>query len=103
MRVCRSTENDGQVTVLLLAVVAIVVVLVVATAHFAGRIVTKEQAQIVADAAALAGTVGGRPSAVALADANGGVLISFDTVGEVVSVTVRVDDATATARATRAP
>ena len=102
MRVQRSRDS-GQATVLLLAVVALVVVLMVATAQFAGRVVTREQAQIAADAAALAGTVGGRPAAAELAQANGGVLVSFAVVGEVVQVRVTVDDASATARATRAP
>lgn len=102
MRV-QTTESSGQATVLLLAVVALVVVMMAATAQFAGRVVTREQAQIAADAAALAGTVGGRPAAAKLARANGGVLLSFVFIGETVQVTVRVDDATATARATRAP
>lgn len=88
---------------LLLAVVALVVVLMAATAQFAGRVVTREQAQIAADAAALAGTAGGRGAAAELAAANGGVLVSFAVVGDVVRVEVRVDDAIATARATRAP
>ena len=88
---------------LLLAVVALVVVLMAATAQFAGRVVTREQAQIAADAAALAGTAGGRSAAVELASANGGVLVSFTVVGDAVQVVVRVDDAIATARATRAP
>ena len=88
---------------LLLAVVALVVVLTAATAHFAGRLVTHDQAQIAADAAALAGTDGGRSAAAQLARANGGVLVSFTLVGEAVQVVVRVADATATARATRAP
>ena len=88
---------------LLLAVVALVVVLMVATAHFAGRVVTREHAQSAADAAALAGTDGGQPAAARLARANGAVLVSFMVVGEAVQVVVRVGDATATARATRAP
>lgn len=103
MRVRSSGECAGQATVLLLAIVALVVVLMAATAQFAGRLVTRQQAQIAADAAALAGTVGGRPAAAVLADANGGELLSFALVDGVVHVMVRVDDATATARATRAP
>ena len=103
MRECKSEKCSGQATVLLLAVVALVVVMMAATARFAGRVVTREQAQIAADAAALAGTDGGRPAAAQLARANGGVLVSFTLVGEAVQVMVRVGDATATARATRAP
>lgn len=103
MRVRRSDECSGQATVLLLAVVALVVVMMVATAQFAGRVVTREQAQIAADAAALAGTDGGRPAAATLARANGGVLVSFAMVGDAVQVVVTVNDVAATARATRAP
>ena len=103
MRVRRSVEGCGQATVLLLAVVSLIAVMMVATAHFVDRVVTREQAQIAADAAALAGTDGGRPAAAQLARANGGVLESFTVVGEAVEVTVRVREATATARATRAP
>ena len=103
MRVRKSKECSGQATVLLLAVVALVVLLMAATAQFAGRVVTREQAQIAADSAALAGTAGGRSAAAELAAANGGVLVSFTLVGDAVQVVVRVDDAIATARATRAP
>lgn len=103
MRECRSEKCSGQATVLLLVVVTLAVVMMVATAHFAGRVVMREQAQIAADAAALAGTEGGRSAATHLAIANGGVLVSFALVGEAVQVVVRVGDATATARATRAP
>jgi len=103
MRKRKSEKGSGQATVLLLAVVALVVVMIAATAHFAGRVVRLEQAQIAADASALAGTDGGRPAAAKLARANGGVLVSFTLVGEAVEVVVRVGGATATARATRAP
>jgi hypothetical protein len=97
-----SDEGDGQTTVLLLAVIALVV-MAVATAQFAGRVVARQQAQVAADAAALAGTIGGRPAADALATANHGVLVSFVVVGDSVQVVVTVEDASATARATRAP
>ena len=103
MRERTSDECSGQATVLLLAVIALVVVLMSATAQFAARMVTLEHAQIAADAAALAGTAGGRSAAVELASANGGVLVSFTAVGAEVQVVVRVDEATAPARATRAP
>lgn len=102
MRVRQRTET-GQATVLLLALVVLAVVTMVATARFGGRVVTREHAQIAADAAALAGTTGGRAAAERLAAANGGVVVGFSWVGDVVQVTVRVNDAVATARATRAP
>jgi hypothetical protein len=56
-----------------------------------------------ADAAALAGVVGGRPAAERLAAANGASLVAFTTDGLTAQATVRVGEAQATARATRAP
>lgn len=105
MRVRDSDDEAaaGQATVLLLAVVALAVVMMVATAQFAGRVVAREQAQIAADAAALAGTVGGEAAAAQLARSNGAELVSFVVIGSAVQVVVQVEDATATARATRAP
>jgi predicted transcriptional regulator len=96
-------RDRGQSTVLLLAVITLAVVSVTATARFAGRVVTRQQAQTAADAAALAGAAAGRTAASELADANGAVLVTFVEVGDDVQVVVRVGGATATARATRAP
>lgn len=93
----------GQATVLLLAVVAVVVVAMVATARFGSRVVAKEQAQVAADAAALAGVTGGQPAARRVAAANHGLLVGFLSNGETVLVTVRVGTDVATAKATRAP
>ncbi len=103
MRERKLEKCSGQATVLMLAVVSLVVVMAAATAHFAGRVVMRAQAQIAADAAALAGTDGGRAAAARLAVANDGVLVSFTLVGDAVQVVVRVGEATAIARATRAP
>ena len=99
----RRRRDQGQATVLLLAVVALVVVAMVATAHFGARLVDRAQAQVADDAAALAGVSGGRSAATQLASANDGVLLSFAAVGDDVQVVVRVGDASAAARATRAP
>lgn len=104
LRVCvRRCGDRGQATVLLLAVVALMVVCAAATAHFAARLVEHEQAQVAADAAALAGLTGGRSGAAQLAGANDAVLVSFTMVDDDVQVVVRVGDASATSRATRAP
>jgi hypothetical protein len=89
--------------VLVLAVVALMVVCAAATAHFAARVVEHEQAQVAADAAALAGLTGGRSSAAHLAAANDAVLVSFTMIDDDVQVVVRVGDASATSSATRAP
>jgi hypothetical protein len=99
----RRGGDQGQATVLLLAVVALMVVCMVATARFGARLVDREQAQVAADASALAGLTGGRSGAAQLAGANEGVLVSFTMVGDDVQVVVRVGDESATARATRAP
>lgn len=104
MRVHNRVRPDaGQAVPLLLAVVALIAVVMAATAHFGARVVAEEQAQVAADAAALAGLDGGRPAAERLARANGGALVAFAGGDLDVQVTVRVGDATATARATRAP
>jgi len=96
-------RHSGQATPLVLAVVAVVVVMLVMAARFAGRVVAEEQAQVAADAAALAGVAGGRPAAERLAAANGASLVAFTTDGLTAQATVRVGEAQATARATRAP
>lgn len=96
-------RDRGQAVVLVLAVVTVVVVMLVAVAQFGTRLVAREQAQVVADAAALAGVVAGRAAAERMAVANGGVLRSFQSVGDEVVVEVEVKGETATARATRAP
>lgn len=57
------------------------------------------QAQTAADAAALAGAAEGRDAAVALAQANGGVLVDYRQDGSVVRVEVRVGHASANASA----
>ena len=88
---------------LLLAVMALIVVAMVATARFGARVVAKEQAQVAADAAALAGVTGGYAAARRVAAANGGLLVGFLGDGETVVVTVRVGTDVATAKATRAP
>ncbi len=61
----------------------------------------RAQAQSAADAAALAGAAEGRPAATALAEANGGVLTSFDSEAATVRVTVRLGSAVAAAKAAR--
>lgn len=97
-------EHDrGQATLLVIAVATIVVVLMVVVARAGEAVVTVEQAQIAADAAALAGVAGGPVAAARLARANGGVLVSIRRLGDDVVVTVEVDGRRASARARRAP
>ncbi len=101
--VSRRDRDCGQAIVLLLAVVVIAVVCAVAMGHFGARLVDKQQAQLAADAAALAGVIGGRDAAERLAVANNGVLTDFVASGAEVMVAVQVGDESAQARATRAP
>ena len=98
-----SRRDRGQAIVLLLAFIVVTVVLMVALAHFSGRLVDQQQAQLAADAAALAGVVGGRDAAERLAARNDGVLTVFVVTGDEVMVAVRVGSEVAQARATRAP
>lgn len=101
--VSRRDHDRGQAIVLLLAVIVVAVVCAVAMGHFTARLVDKQQAQLAADAAALAGVVGGREAAERLAVANNGVLTEFVVNGSEVIVEVQVGDESARARATRAP
>jgi hypothetical protein len=104
MRACARRNNDeGQAVVLVLAVAVVVVLCMVAVGRFGARLVRIEQAQVAADAAALAGLDGGRDAAAALARANTGTLVAFHQLGDDVLVTVVVDGVQASARASRAP
>lgn len=66
-------------------------------------LVHRQRAQAAADAAALAGVVGGRAAATDLAGANGGVLVEWSDDGDHVTVVVAVGGHRARARATDAP
>lgn len=76
-------------------------------ADFCGDLVDASRARTAADAAALAGVSGGRPGAERLAGANGAAVVEFarssSEGGVTVTVSVRVGDATSTARASNAP
>jgi hypothetical protein len=95
--------DRGQALVLLLAVVAMVSLAIVGVGAFSARIVDRGRAQTAADAAALAGTAGGRSAAARLAISNGATLISYAEAGDVVTVVVDVDGERAAARATDGP
>jgi hypothetical protein len=88
---------------LLVAVVALIALLAMAVGFAARRVGDEQRAQAAADAAALAGTQGGRWAAATLAARNGARLVAFVQLGLAVEVQVVVGRARATARATRAP
>lgn len=94
-------RDDGQAVPLIAALAVIAGVLVLGLAALGADVVDAGRARSAADAAALAGVHGGRAAADALAGRNGATLTTWRRVGDDVVVTVRVGDATATARATR--
>jgi Flp pilus assembly protein TadG len=103
----RDRDRDGGSAALVVLVGAVIVgaALMSALGDVGSTLRQRAQAQTAADAAALASLDGGRSSAAALASANGARLVSWAPgpgIGEV-TVVVRVDDVTATARATNAP
>lgn len=92
-----------------MAIVVLFVALAVSSAALAALVpwldglADAERARNAADAAALAGVIGGRTAAVSLAADHGAVLVAFVEQGDSVTVTVSYDDATAVARATDGP
>ena len=92
-------------TMMLIAGVGLAGALTLGFAELCGDLVDAARASSAADAAALAGVTGGQPGAARLADVNGATVESFTAAaapggGTTVTVTVRVGDATSTARAT---
>src|SRR5690349_12629136 len=89
---CSSSRRGdrGQATLLLLGCIALAAVVAVAVGALGVRLVARQRAQTAADAAALAGTTGGRPAAERLASSNGGQLVAYLEDGDDVSVTVVV-------------
>ncbi len=67
------------------------------------QVIDHQRAQAAADAAALAGVIGGRKSADEIAVANGAVVVDFEVVDGVVIVAVRVGHRVVGARATDEP
>ncbi|MGB3736663.1 MAG: pilus assembly protein TadG-related protein [Ilumatobacter sp.] len=99
-------RDRGQAAVLVITVAAVLLVVIVLALATMGRTaVDRTRAQTAADAAALASLDGGRPSADSLAEQHGAAVVSwFRGPGtSEVTVTVRLGDTTATARASNAP
>ncbi len=103
MRATTTNDDRGQAIVLVVVVAVLIVLCAVGAARLGARLVTVEQAQVAADAAALAGVDGGADAARRLAAANDGTLVVFRQLGDDVLVTVVVDGVRASARASRAP
>lgn len=97
-------RDRGSMLVLTVLVgLAVTAAVLMAITPLLTGLVQRQRAQAAADAAALAGVVGGRPAAADLARANGAVLVAWSEVGDEVTVTVEVADQRARARATDAP
>lgn len=75
--------------------------LIVGIARVGADAVARSRAVTAADAAALAGAAEGEDAARAVARANGGEVVAYETDGAEVEVTVRVGGAEAAARARR--
>lgn len=99
--------DQGQAIGLILIAVVLIGSIAVAVGLVAARLHDRSAAQAAADAAALAGATAGRDSAVTVAERNGGELVSYTETATgldvTVTVVVRVDDESATARASTAP
>jgi hypothetical protein len=95
--------DRGQAWMLLLFVVVAIVAATVGIAQLGAELVHRARARAAADAAALAGTTGGRVAAARIAQRNGAVLVSYRSVGELVVVEVVVEGARAAAAASDAP
>ncbi len=92
-------SEKGQAMPLLAMTLVGLLISVALILALAGRVSDRATAQTAADAAALAGAAEGAHAARALAEANGAELITFDVLGDTVSVAVEVDGVRAEARA----
>lgn len=99
----RWRSESGQVVPLGAAMVGLVAVLSVAVGELAADVIDAARARTAADAAALAGVTRGRTGAERVAAANGADLVGWVGDGRTVTVTVRIGDAEATAKATDEP
>lgn len=95
--------DRGSISIVALGVVAVLAGLLLVTARLGRDAFDAARARTAADAAALAGALGGRSSASEFARANGGELVRFTAIGDDVIVDVTVGNATESARATSAP
>lgn len=91
----------GQATPLVALLFAVVAGAILLLTQLGVVATHRAQARTAADAVALAGAADGEPAARSVAFANRAELESYSQQGEDVEVTVRVDEARATARAQR--
>ena len=96
-------DRGSMVVMVMLVGMAVTAAVTAALVPVLGDLIDRQQAQSAADAAALAGVTGGRGASVDLAEANGADLTAWRRDGRRVTVTVRVGDQVARARATDEP
>ncbi len=99
----RFKGDGGQAMPLAIAAIVVAGLLTIAFGSMAGDVVDSARAQTAADAAALASIAGGRAAASNLAVDHGGSVVSWSQHGAVFTVSVRIGDAVAIARATGGP
>lgn len=100
----RRRSDRGQAAVLVLVVVAVLLVAISSAVAAMGRAtIDRTRAQTAADAAALASLEGGPTAAADLAGRHGAVVTAWSSSGDSVTVTVRIGEVSATARASDAP
>ena len=97
----RGAGERGQVLPLAAALIALAAVTMVLVVHLGRAATDRARARTAADAAALAGAADGRDAAEAIATANRATIESYAELPDGVLLSVRVGDATATARAAR--
>ncbi|MGA9278319.1 pilus assembly protein TadG-related protein [Ilumatobacter sp.] len=96
--------DRGQAAILVITMVAVLaVVFSLAVATMGRTSIDRTRAQTAADAAALAALDGGANAAADLASRHGAVVVGLSRSGSEVTVTVRLGDVSATARASDAP
>ena len=96
----RIRGDGGQAMPLAIAAIVVAGLLTIAVGSMAGDVVDAARAQTAADAAALASIGGGRAAASSLAVEHGGTVVAWSQQGSVITVSVRIGDAVAVARAT---
>lgn len=96
-------DRGSMLLLVMLVGVALTAAVSLALVPVLGDLADRQQARSAADAAALAGVVGGPAAAGELAARNDAVLVGWSADGDEVTVQVRVGDQFATARATDGP
>lgn len=96
-------DRGSMLVFVILVGVALTAAVTLALMPVLVSVVDRARAQNAADAAALAGVAGGETAAGAIAAANDATLVAWSRSGYEVTVTVRVGEREATARATNAP